>query len=45
MHATTLGFKCDRDLDPTDGVAYGRYVLPPADLQAALDRLAVLASG
>ncbi|SFB90520.1 hypothetical protein [Massilia yuzhufengensis] len=39
MHATTLGFKRDRDLDAIDGVAYGRYVLPAAGLQAALDQL------
>jgi len=37
---TTLGFTRDRDLDPIDGVAYGRYVLPAAGLQAALARLA-----
>lgn len=37
---TTLGFTRDRDLDPIDGVAYGRYVLPATRLQAALDRLA-----
>jgi len=37
---TTLGFTRDRELDPIDGVAYGRYVLPAERLQAALDRLA-----
>ena len=36
---TTLGFTRDRDLDPIDGVSYGRYVLPAERLQAALDRL------
>ncbi|MGI4717095.1 MAG: GNAT family N-acetyltransferase [Janthinobacterium lividum] len=36
---TTLGFTRDRDLDPIDGVSYGRYVLPAERLQAALDCL------
>lgn len=36
---TTLGFERDRDLDPIDGVAYGRYVLAAEGLQAALDHL------
>jgi len=37
---TTLGFTRDRDLDPIDGVSYGRYALPARQLQAALDQLA-----
>lgn len=37
---TTLGFTRERDLDPIDGVAYGRYVLPAGRIQAALDQLA-----
>jgi ribosomal protein S18 acetylase RimI-like enzyme len=37
---TTLGFTRDRDLDPIDGVAYGRYVLPAGRFQAVLDQLA-----
>lgn len=37
---TTLGFKRDRDLDPIDGVVYGRHVLPADRLPAALERLA-----
>lgn len=37
---TTLGFTRDRDLDPIDGVAYGRYVLPANGLLPALNRLA-----
>lgn len=37
---TTLGFTRDRDLDPIDGVSYGRYVLPGQRFQAALDQLA-----
>ncbi len=36
---TTLGFTRDRDLDPIDGVAYGRYVLPAELVPAVLDRL------
>jgi ribosomal protein S18 acetylase RimI-like enzyme len=36
---TTLGFTRDRELDPIDGVAYGRYVLPAGQLEAALRRL------
>ncbi|WP_288379520.1 GNAT family N-acetyltransferase [uncultured Massilia sp.] len=36
---TTLGFTRDRDLDPIDGVAYGRYVLPAEALPAALEQL------
>ena len=36
---TTLGFTRDRDLDPIDGVSYGRYVLPAERMQAALDWL------
>jgi ribosomal protein S18 acetylase RimI-like enzyme len=34
-----IGFVRDRDLPPIRGVAYGRYVLPVADIQAALDLL------
>ncbi|MCC2972315.1 GNAT family N-acetyltransferase [Massilia sp. IC2-476] len=34
-----LGFTRDRDLDPIRGVAYGRYVLPAAKLEAALGKL------
>lgn len=37
---TTLGFTRDLDLDPIDGVSYGRYVLPAERLPAALDQLA-----
>ena len=37
---TTPGFTRDRDLDPIDGVHYGRYVLPAEGLPAALARLA-----
>ena len=37
---TRLGFTRDRDLDPIDGVAYCRYVLPAGRFQAALDQLA-----
>lgn len=37
---TSLGFTRDRDLDPIRGVPYGRYMLPAAGLQAALDKLA-----
>ena len=37
---TSLGFVRDRDLDPIDGVCYGRDVLPAEQLPAALDRLA-----
>jgi ribosomal protein S18 acetylase RimI-like enzyme len=36
----TLGFERDRDLDPIDGVSYGRYVLRADRLQAALTQLA-----
>jgi len=36
---TTLGFTRDRDLDPIDGVSYGRYVLPQERLPAALAQL------
>jgi ribosomal protein S18 acetylase RimI-like enzyme len=37
---TSLGFTRDRELAPIRGVPYGRYVLPAAGLQAALDKLA-----
>ena len=42
---TTLGFTRDRDLDPIDGVPYGRYVLPANRLRAALDQLASWPNG
>jgi hypothetical protein len=37
---SSLVFTRDCKLDPIRGVPYGRYVLPAAGLQAALDKLA-----
>ncbi|VXA99618.1 GNAT family N-acetyltransferase [Massilia sp. 9I] len=36
---TGIGFTRDCDLDPIRGVPYGRYMLPQAGFQAALERL------
>ena len=40
----TIGFVRDRDIPPIHGMAYGRYMLPAADIAQALDMLEALPS-